>query len=297
MFSVARAAPKAVFSAPTRGMAVSAKALKLRIRSVSSIQRITKTMKMVAASKLKGFQSRMEAARPLNGAVDKISEQLPAREENSSKKVQFVPITSDRGLCGGVNSSVAKFVRNTVQSNPNMPFSIFVIGDKGRATLGRLFPSAVSTQVTDTGKKPPTFLSASLIAEMIAESDADETVFVYNMFKSAIAYDTTSAAQPNREYFLNAVHDVGAVYELEGDESTIMSDLFEFSTASRLFYGMLEQATCEQSARMSAMEGASKNCGEMIAKLTTQMNRARQASITTELCEIVAGAEAIKDAK
>jgi F-type H+-transporting ATPase subunit gamma len=280
-------------------MAVSAKALKLRIKSVHSIQRITKTMKMVAASKLKGFQTRMEASRPLVSAVDTIQNKFlanaegEAAAENAGSEV-FVAMSSDRGLCGGVNSAVVKAVRNDVRDNNKTDFQIVTIGDKARSALARMFPQQMRLQVTEAGKKPPTFLQASLLAEQISAVDGANMTMCYNVFQSAIAYETQKVALPSRALFQKAGPQVAAEYELEYEsDDVILDDLYEFVLTSKLFNGLLETSTCEQSARMTAMDGASKNCGELISRLTTQMNRARQAAITTELCEIVAGAEAI----
>jgi len=309
-FSLTTTRGMAVSLTTTRGMAVSAKSLKLRLKTVSNIKRITSTMKMVAASKLRGFQSRMEAARPMGAAVNLTFDSVPPLTEAEAAiaaathdgaaagavaqkaKPLLIGISSDRGLCGAINSSVVKVMRRLAHEH-NDQVQIVVVGDKARTAMGRTHSKAFQFSVNDVFKKPPTFLSASLLAEEILKLDFSKSILIYNQFKSAIAYDTVEKHALSASEEMAQLPRVGQVFEFEGEDSRIMADLVQFRLAVSVFSALLENATCEQSARMSAMDGASKNCGEMISKLTTQMNRARQASITTELCEIVAGAEAI----
>jgi ATP synthase F1 gamma subunit len=280
-------------------MAASAKALKLRIKSVDSIKRITKTMKMIAATKLKGFQTRMESSRPIAAACQNIHNQVVAEkgDEAPTGTELIVPITSDRGLCGGVNSQVNKFVRIKIrEEKTDGNYLLATVGDKARTSFYKTNASNMAYQAVGLARKPTTFLQACCLAEDLASLEgANYSTLVYQQFKSAIAYELSSTSLPNiADYSGDAKTPFTSKYEVEcDDEDGMLADLQQFNLAVQLFSGLLESATCEQSARMQAMDGASKNCGELIDKLTTQMNRARQASITTELCEIVAGAEAI----
>jgi F-type H+-transporting ATPase subunit gamma len=277
-----------------RGFAASARTLRLRIRSVGNIRRITKTMKMVAASKLKGFETRMRASRPLSAAIAKVQEVMPKSETVPEGPTLCVTLNSDKGLCGAVNSTIVKSIRNWTKEHPEAQKNIIMIGDKGRAPLSRLFAKDISLQFTDHAKKPPSFVVASLIAEEISNAPQGEALLFYNKFKSAIAYETNISSLPSKTEVMSSLAKITETYEIEGEENATLADMYQFMLASRLFNGLLESTTCEFSARMQAMDGASKNCGALINRLTTQMNRARQASITTELCEIIAGAESLK---
>ena len=277
-----------------RGFAASARTLRLRIRSVGNIRRITKTMKMVAASKLKGFETRMRASRPLSEAISKVQDVMPKSETVAEGPTLCVTLHSDKGLCGAVNSTIVKSIRNWSKDHPETQKNIIMIGDKGRAPLTRLFAKDLSLQFTDHAKKPPSFAVASLIAEEISNAPQGDALLFYNKFKSAIAYETTISPLPSKTAVLDSLEKIAETYEFEGEEESTLADMYQFMLASRLFNGLLEATTCEFSARMQAMDGASKNCGALINRLTTQMNRARQASITTELCEIIAGAESLK---
>jgi len=265
-------------------------------------------MKMVAASKLRGFQTRMEAARPMAAAVERTLENLPELSEDE-KALQaanptdadselaggpplIIATASDRGLCGGVNSAVVRIVRRLTKEADNNN-QIVVIGDKARTALGRTHGELFQLSVSEAFKKPPTFLIASLLSEEVCKLKYDDCTLVTNKFKTAIAYDTVEVGLGSPVDIMSRLPKLNETYEFEGDEREVMADFLDFRMGVTLFAAMLENATCEQSARMSAMDGATKNCGEMIDRLTTQMNRARQASITTELCEIVAGAEAL----
>ena len=277
-----------------RGFAASARTLRMRIRSVGNIRRITKTMKMVAASKLKGFEMRMRASRPLSAAIAKVQEVMPKSDVPVEGPTLCVTLNSDKGLCGAVNSTIIKSLRNWSKDHPEAQKNIVMIGDKGRAPMSRLFAKDITLQFTDHAKKPPSFVVASLIAEEVSNSPQGEAMLFYNKFKSAIAYETTVSPLPSKTAVMASLEKVTETYEFEGDEKETLADMYQFMLASRLFNGLLESTTCEFSARMQAMDGASKNCGQLINRLTTQMNRARQASITTELCEIIAGAESLK---
>jgi len=273
------------------------KALRLRLASVKSIQRITKTMKMVAAAKLKGFQNRMYQARPLGDRVGHMVSEIPVPVDADDKDLKFmvIPITSDRGLCGGVNSTIAKQVRAHVPTLPD-DSEIFIIGNKGEGLLKRIFRDKIIRVVSDAYKNPTSFALASEIAEELNGTKYDKAAIFYNKFKSAIAYETTVEEIESADLMLERIATFSEKYEFEDEfvEQSTMSDMMNFCLASKIYSRLLESATSEVSARMGAMENATKNCGEMIEKLTINMNKARQAMITQELGEIVSGAAAVE---
>eukprot|EP00287_Rhodomonas_sp_CCMP768_P010794 CAMPEP_0196733176 /NCGR_PEP_ID=MMETSP1091-20130531/12341_1 /TAXON_ID=302021 /ORGANISM="Rhodomonas sp., Strain CCMP768" /LENGTH=311 /DNA_ID=CAMNT_0042076533 /DNA_START=66 /DNA_END=1001 /DNA_ORIENTATION=- len=278
----------------------SVKALRLRLASVKSIQRITKTMKMVAAAKLKGFQTRMTEARPLGERVTFLVEQMPAAlEEMAASETTnlLLPMTSDRGLCGGVNGNVAKATKALLHELPADTTKLFVIGSKGEGLLKRTHGNMLVRSVSDAYSKPTSFALASEIAEeVIASMKYDKATLIYNKFKSAIAYDTLSETVDSPETMEDRLAQIGEKFEFDDEftESLHLNDMMQFALAAKLYSRMLESATSETSARMQAMENATKNCGEMIDKLTLDMNKARQAVITQELSEIVSGAAAVE---
>eukprot|EP00292_Cryptomonas_paramecium_P033579 CAMPEP_0113663720 /NCGR_PEP_ID=MMETSP0038_2-20120614/1316_1 /TAXON_ID=2898 /ORGANISM="Cryptomonas paramecium" /LENGTH=318 /DNA_ID=CAMNT_0000578813 /DNA_START=23 /DNA_END=979 /DNA_ORIENTATION=+ /assembly_acc=CAM_ASM_000170 len=281
----------------------SVKQLRLRVASVKSIQRITKTMKMVAAAKLKGFQTRMVEARPLGDRINYIVSQIPpaAEGEATAKELKhiLVPITSDRGLCGGVNGAVAKQVKALSVDLPKET-DIFVVGNKGETLLKRTHASSIKRLVSDCYKSPTSFALASEIAEEIAATTKyDKATIIFNQFKSAIAYNTLSQEIESADLMIERMAAFSEKYEFDDEfcENTWMADMMQFCLASKVYSCLLEAATSETSARMQAMENATKNCGEMITKLTLQMNKARQAVITAELGEIVSGAAAVSEGK
>jgi F-type H+-transporting ATPase subunit gamma len=274
----------------------SVKALRLRLASIKSIQRITKTMKMVAAAKLKGFQARMFQARPLGDSMNNMVAEIPPPPEGEEKDLKYmiVPITSDRGLCGGVNSAISKAVKAMVPTVPD-DSEIFVIGNKGDQLLKRVHGDKIVRVVSECYKAPTSFALASEICEEILSLKYDKAAIFYNKFQSAIAYETTCEEIESSDLMLERIATFTEKYEFEDEftEQSAMADMMAFCLASKVYSRLLEGATSEVSARMQAMENATKNCGEMIDKLTINMNKARQALITQELGEIVSGAAAV----
>jgi len=207
----------------------------------------------------------------------------------------FVPITSDRGLCGGVNSSIAKAVKLMIPTVPD-DSEIVVIGNKGDQLLKRTHGQKIVRIISDCYKNPTSFALASEICEEILALKYDKAAIFFNKFKSAIAYETTCEEIESAELMLERIATFTEKYEFEDDftEQSCMADMMAFCLASKIYSRILESATSEVSARMQAMENATKNCGEMIDKLTINMNKARQAMITQELGEIVSGAAAVE---
>jgi len=277
--------------------AASMKAVKARMRSVENIKKITKAMKMVAAAKLKSEQRRMENGLPFVKPVQALFERLP--REDKPGPVTYLGVTSDKGLCGGVNTAVAKLARLGMleEEAKGNAAKFMCIGQKGTAALKLKMGDRFSMSFEEAAKLPWNYATASLIAERIVTSDPARLQVVSNKFKSLVAYDTVSqhcitiseAQSMDKSEWSKAMD----VYSFEPSIYEVWNDLHEFYYGSVVYGAYLEGAASEQSARMTAMENASKNATEMLDKLSLIYNRARQAKITTELCEIISGAAAV----
>ena len=271
--------------------------VKMRITGTTNISKITKSMKMVSAAKLRGDQTRLNAARPFAEWSSKITgERLELEEmgtENFGQKNLLVVCSTDKGLCGGVNTILSRNTRQLIAAleKEGKEYDMFVLGDKGRSQLRRMYGDKFIGTATER-VMPYTFELASAITKDVLEGEYDGVHLLYNEFKSAIAYIPSCKSiapmlDPNTEF----LHPFDV--EPENDPETL-TNLYEYTVATQLYHSLMENATSEQSSRMSAMENASKNAGEMIQKLTLQYNRARQARITTELIEIISGASALE---
>lgn len=296
--AASRVASRAVIS---RGMATE-KQIFNQIQSTKNIQKITSSMKMVSAAKLKGDEARRSTAitfntwaEELNGPPKMIED---ATFEELPQKVLIVPMTSDKGLCGGVNSFITRGVKDCVAklSAQGKEADIALIGDKGRGQLRRSIPEMLKLSMTEVAG-PGNFTTASAIASEligIGAGDYDAVVIVYNAFKNKATYHqmykviAPFSGEGDNEPLL--------AYEFEPDtKSEVLGDLHEYLLTSQIYHSLMDGAAAEQSSRMQAMENASKNAGEMIDSLTLQYNRARQSRITTELIEIISGASALED--
>lgn len=265
------------------------------MRSVGNIQKITKAMKMVAASKMRSAQASMEKSRGMQVPFLRLLGDLPDAE---GEKNVYMPITTDRGLCGAINTFVCKYTRAAIQAaSPDKDNLLVILGEKGRSQLQRDMRKNIYATVADTGKVRITFPMACAVAEEVLKTEYDVARILYNRFVSAIAQKPTIATvlSPNS---LEKEAEAGSSidqYEIEGpDRAELLQDLAEFQLATTMFNALLENNCSEQSSRMSAMENSTKNAGEMLAKLTLTYNRTRQASITTELIEIISGATALE---
>jgi ATP synthase F1 gamma subunit len=292
------------------------KALSLKIISVTNIQKITSSMKMVAAAKMTGTEKRLKDGRPfgMRTSAAAFPQATDVEADDYDPSYMFTPetgnkhhtvlITSDRGLCGGVNSIVTKAARmayDKVDDSKSMVFS--VVGDKGRGQLGRYFPEQLHYTMDETWKNPPNFDQACAITDRVLAVESDQVNIIFNKFVNQISYDTTwlNCANFAQTAALaeggddEGIPDYLADYELEPENKVeALQNLFEFSLASTVYWSMSEGGASEESSRMSAMENASKNAGEIIDGLTLKYNRARQAAITTELIEIISGAAALE---
>lgn len=280
------------------------KAISDRMRSVGSVGKITKAMKMVAAAKLRSVQTLQENSRPFAvGLQDffKTMDEVEAatkpdgEQGGTAEKSRFViAVTSDRGLCGGVNSSIVKKVKAMIADNANVNHAIMLLGDKGRDGLARVHGKHIVLSFKDVFKVPVSFPQVCLIAEDILSRDYDEIVLVYNEYISVISQEVIEKPIVGLKALMDSAESFDE-YEFDSDmdSAQVLVDLFEFQLATQIFNALLENATSEQAARMSAMDSASRNASDMLQTLTLSYNRQRQAAITQELSEITSGAAAL----
>ncbi len=292
----------------------SLKDLRNRINSVKSTQKITSAMKMVAASKLRRAQAQAEAARPFAERMERMLGALAASVADSPGAPQLlvgtgndrvhllVPVTADRGLAGAFNASIGRATRTLAYrlEAEGKTVKIYAVGRKGRDYLRRELASRFSGDVSYAGKKRVEFSDAEAIAQrvtaMLAAGEVDVVTIIYNRFQSVISQVVTEqrlVPAPIPEGATGADALGGAVYEFEPDEETILARLLPQNLAIQIYRAMLESAAGEHGARMTAMDNATRNAGDMIKRLTLNYNRARQANITRELIEIISGAEAL----
>lgn len=281
------------------------KAISNRMRSVGSVGKITKAMKMVAAAKLRTVQTLQENSRPFAVGLQDFFKTMDdveaavapdqAAAEDGAKSRFVIAITSDRGLCGGVNSSVVKKVKSMIVQNAKVNHAIMLLGDKGRDGLARVHGQNIIVSFKDVFKVPVSFPQVCLIAEDILSRDYDEIVLVYNQFVSVISQEVSEKPIVGLKSLM-ASAEAFDEYEFDSDmdSAQVLVDLFEFQLATQIFNALLENATSEQAARMSAMDSASRNASDMLQSLTLSYNRQRQAAITQELSEITSGAAALE---
>ena len=300
------------------------KDLKVRINSVKSTQKITSAMKMVAAAKLKRAQEGAEAARPFASRMERMVaafgdsiagiDGAPKMLAGTGKEEThlIVACTADRGLCGGFNSSIAREVRKMVLDlkRDSKAVKILCVGRKGRDNLKRDFENDIIDTIEGIGKSSVEYTEATEVADRITrlfdEDGFDVCTIVFNRFQSAMTQIPTAQqlipfAAPEAEQESNAEVASKAAEEgpqpifiFEPEEQDILSELLPRNIGVQIFQALLESAASEHGARMTSMDNATRNAGEMIDNLSIIYNRTRQAAITTELVEIVSGAEALK---
>jgi len=290
-------------AAPARGFATE-KQIAMRIVATSNLKKITSSMKMVSAAKMRGDANRLVAAKPFANWVDALGTKTQAIEfidvSGFPQTNLFVCFTTDKGLCGGVNSFISRGMRkiSALMAKEGKTFKVVVYGEKGRGQLRRILGDNVVKACTES-IYPATFNSVSGFTNEVLKVDPNDYQsmhLVYNQFKSAIAYTPTVKTLPSLAGV--GLDEPLVSYEFEPETKTeVVADLKEYMIASIAFYSAMENAASEQSARTSAMEGASKNAGELIVALTLQYNKARQTRITTELIEIISGASALEKPK
>lgn len=267
------------------------KEIRMRLKSVTNIQKITKSMKMVSAAKYSKAERDLKSARPYGAGAQAFYERAEIKQDEGKPKHLVVALTSDRGLCGGVHSSICKTIKSDLEEKAGAETKLVLIGDKAKAQLQKGYGQNVLVSFNNIGKKPPSFLDASFLAQSIIGLDYEYDVgtLYFNRFRSVISYRTTKLPIP-REQTVKEGEKL-SLYDSLDDE--VIQSYHEFQFASLIFFTLKEAACSEQSARMTAMEAASKNAGEMIDKLTLTFNRTRQAVITRELIEIISGAAAL----
>lgn len=294
----------------------SLKSLKVRIASVKSTQKITKAMKMVAAAKLRRAQEAAEAGRPYAerlaavmgslGAKIEVSPESPALLAGTGRDQVHLLIvaTSERGLAGAFNSSIVKATRLKAEAlkAEGKTIRIYLVGKKGRAPLQRLFPKDIAHFVDMSHVKNVAFSDAQAIADDVARryeaGEFDVAHLFYARFQSALVQEPTvqqliPVPLPSANDNAAPAGGAEAAVDYEPDEEEILATLLPRNVAVQIFGALLENAASEQGSRMTAMDNATRNAGDMINRLSIQYNRSRQAAITTELIEIIAGAEAL----
>ena len=289
----------------------SLKDLRNRITSVKSTQKITKAMKMVAAAKLKRAQDSAEKGRPysekMNNIILNLSEGISDKENapkllSGTGKDQIhlcVVMTSDRGLCGGFNSNIIKKAKSYFSrlSSEGKELKIITVGSKGNDQLKRVFGDKIIENISFKNSKNANFFDAEKVSKIIIEKFQKEefdicTIF-FNQFKNVITQIPQAQQIIPLKTDIDDKEKLKDNYEFEPDEDEILTNLLPKNISTQIFKAMLENSASEQGARMSAMDNATRNAGEMVDKLTIEYNRSRQAAITKELIEIISGAESL----
>ncbi len=285
----------------------SLKSIKKRIVSVKNTRQITKAMKMVSAAKLRRAQENVVAARPYAQKMGEVLQSLagnlegdqhPLLEKRDAKKLLLIVVTSDRGLCGGFNSNLCKAVERYIKEKQAEfeQISIMTVGRKGyeflknRHQVYKNFSNILSK---------PNYQTAAMLAQDVIEGylseEYDQVVMLFNSFRTVMTQDITfQQLLPIEPEEKATVDEAGVEYIYEPSVGDLLTEILPKNIEVQIFKAMLESVAGEHGARMTAMDSASKNASEMIGKLTLQYNRARQAAITTELMEIISGAESIK---
>ena len=295
----------------------SLKDIKTQINSVGSTKKITSAMKMVAASKLRRSQEKAEAARPYSSRLEEMLTSLASSALSGEGIIKLltgtgkddnylvVPVSADRGLCGGFNSIINKETFKLMKSleDQNKKSQLLTVGKKSRDFFNRIMKekiieSFVDTNVSGTGYEAALKISNKL-QELYFEGTFDKCILIYNKFKSVISQEVTQqqlipldVSSKSDDKNENEITD-NSIYIYEPDEETILQDLLPKNVSIQIFKVLLESDAGELGARMAAMDNATRNAGEMIDSLTLKYNRTRQASITKELIEIISGAESI----
>ena len=285
--------------------------LRKRIKSVKSTQKITKAMKMVAAVKLRKAQENAEKGRPysekMNNIILNLSNSITDKENapkllvgTGNEKVHLcIVLTADRGLCGGFNTNIvkkAKFFFEKIESE-GKSLKVITVGSKGYDQLKRIYGNQIIKKISFKDSKVANYLDAEIVGKKIIElfrkNEFDICTIFYNQFKNVITQipqEQQIIPLKSNEIKKNSVEDN---YEFEPEEDEILSNLLPKNISTQIFKAMLENSASEQGSRMTAMDSATRNAGELVDKLTINYNRSRQAAITKELIEIISGAESL----
>ena len=285
--------------------------LKKRIVSVKSTQKITKAMKMVAAAKLKKAQESAEKGRPYSDKMQNIISNLTnsISDPNNAPKLLIgtgndntylcVVMTADKGLCGGFNSNICKLAKNHFEKiiNEGKNLKIITVGSKGLDQLKRKYGKHIIKKLSFKDRKKISFNEAEEVGKIILQlfntNEFDKCILFYNNFKNVITQIPTAQQIVPAEKNKSSAGNEDDFYEFEPDEDEILEDLLPKNISTQVFKAFLENAASEQGSRMTAMDNATRNAGDLVDKLTINYNRSRQASITKELIEIISGAESL----
>ncbi|XP_054553818.1 ATP synthase subunit gamma, mitochondrial-like [Talpa occidentalis] len=261
-----------------------------RLKSIKNIQKITKSMKMVAAAKYARAERELKPARVCETGSLALYEKAEIKAPENRKKQLLIGVSLDRGLCGAIHSSVAKQMKNEVATLTAAGKEVVLvgIGDKIRGILYRTHSDQFLVAFKEVGRKPPTFGDASVIALELLNSgyEFDEGSIIFNRFRSVIPYKT-------EEKPIFSLDTIASSESMSIYDADVLQNYQEYNMANIIYYSLKESTTSEQSARMTAMDNASKNASEMIDKLTLTFNRTRQVVIMKELIEIISGAVAL----
>jgi len=268
------------------------KDIAVRLKSVKNIQKITASMKMVSAAKFNKAERELRPARPYGQGAQEFFQKAGLQRDEAKPNHLIVAMTSDRGLCGACHSNIARAIKKYIaEASDSTNIKIICVGDKSKAQLAGAFGDKIMVSMNEIGKKPSTFEDARIIANEIMNCgfEYDYGTLYYNVFKSVISYNTT--AMPL--YTPAQVNEAEKLSLYDSLDEEVLRCYNEYALTSLIYYAMKECAASEQSSRMTAMDSATKNAGEMIDKLTLTYNRTRQAVITRELIEIISGAAAV----
>ena len=285
-------------------------AVSKRIKATKNVAKLTNVMKLVASAKLKAVEQALAEAKPFGASLMESvahpaleyaggDDELPLGEPVPGCKRLVVVMTTDRGLCGSVNSSSVRYARNFLEARiaAGEEISLFMLGEKSRSQLGRDYSELAVHAIDQCFDKDPIFSMASSVAERILQHDFDELTIFYNEFINAASFKNRFRTFSNMSKGDGAdVPERFEGFELEPESpEVILPNLMEYSVSGALFYTMLENQTCEVSQRVTSMDNATTNAQDMVDRFTLMFNRARQARITTELTEIISGAESLKE--
>ena len=287
--------------------------LRKRITSVKSTQKITKAMKMVAAAKLRKAQENAEKGRPYSEKMNKIILNLSKSINNNENAPKLlvgngnsnihlcVVLTADRGLCGGFNTNIIKKAKNYFDKLKvdGKSFKIITVGTKGYDQLKRQYKNNIIEKISFKDSKNVNFFDASKVGKIIIDkfnkNEFDVCTIFYNKFKNVITQipQTQQIIPLESDHLKTEENEGNNIYEFEPDEDEILSNLLPKNITTQIFKALLENSASEQGSRMTAMDNATRNAGELVDKLTIEYNRSRQAAITKELIEIISGAESL----
>ncbi|KAF2682545.1 ATP synthase F1 gamma [Lentithecium fluviatile CBS 122367] len=285
------AARPATLNAPSTATYATLREIEGRLKSIRNIEKITKTMKIVASTKLTRAQRAMTESRAYGQVSNTVFEKAETKAmEGEGKKTLYVVCSSDKGLCGGIHSGMSRATRRFLLEQPDA--DLVVLGEKCKAQLSRSNARNMQLSFAGIGKDVPTFADAAAIADQISmlPTDYASIKIVYNKFINAQSYEAVVIEAFSEEAITQSPN--YAAFEIDDE---VLGNLREYAFANSLYWALAEGHACEQSARRNAMDNASKNAGDMINKFQILFNRTRQAVITGELVEIITGAAASEE--